>query len=201
MLISEIDPDALSRDETTRLLFGDKEARPFNGDCVFVFGGRGAARVAKAAELYNAGRAPIVLFSGGSRYGKHDTPTALRMKEDAIECGLPANAIDVECESDNTRENVLASLLVLDRRLGLHTIRRLLVVSIPWHMRRCLLTLSTYAPDWIEYTWCPADYRDHQPDTWWKHDEAELYVTKEVRTLVEAVRSGQLRDLDINLGR
>ena len=77
------------------------------------------------------------------------------------------------------------------------TIQRLLVVSIPWHYRRSLLSLKTYYPQWIDYTWCPANYKECQSDNWWQYPKSYEYVMREISNLVEFVREGQLMDMNI----
>jgi uncharacterized SAM-binding protein YcdF (DUF218 family) len=121
------------------------------------------------------------------------------MRERAVALGARDGLILTETLSNNTQENVLASMLVLDRAIGLHKIHRLLVVSIPWHMRRCLVTLQTYMPAWIEYGWAPAPYVDHQRDNWWRRPDAEACVTSECEKLVQYAREGQIRDIEIGL--
>ncbi len=150
MLISTIGPDCLTREQITNLVFGGPPATSGvvtgvggMGDCIFVFGGSNIERVDRAVELYRAGKAPLILFTGGTKWGQRPVAEALEMREKALACGVPDQAILVEPESNHTKENVLASLLVLDRAIGLHRLRRLLVVSAPHHMRRCLLALRT----------------------------------------------------------
>lgn len=146
MWLSAIDPGALTRQQLTRLLYGTglpdpvsdaRRRRPdeHGGDCIFVFGGPHPERVTTAVRLYREGCAPAVLFSGGTKWGQRTEPEAMTMRRHALTMGVPAEAILVEIESNHTKENVLASLLVLDRAIGLHRLRRLLVVSAPYHMR------------------------------------------------------------------
>jgi hypothetical protein len=47
-----------------------------------------------------------------------------------------------------------------------------------------MLTLKTYYPKWINYTWCPANYKQHQPNNWWQNPEAYDYLMKEITNLV-----------------
>jgi hypothetical protein len=181
-------------------VFGEQEDHNSEpGDCAFVFGGSNPERVARAAELFRKGRTPLVLFSGGTRWGERARPEALVMRERALELGIPAENILVECESNHTKENVLASLLVLDRVLGLHKLRRLLVVSSPLHMRRCLLTMRTYMPGWIQYSWYPDDRKRCRADNWWKDAADKQRVLREARSLVNYVREGQLLDENLEL--
>ena len=124
---------------------------------------------------------------------------ALEMREKALARGIPDEAILVEPGSNHTKENVLASLLVLDRIIGLHRLHRLLVVGAPHHARRCLLTLCTYMPRWVEFTWCPDDRPHPRADNWWERSEDERLIRKEARSLVTYVRERQLLDQELHL--
>ena len=201
MLISQLDPEQLSREQITHLLFGNEKDKDDGsyGDCIFTFGGKGIERVKKAVELYNSGRSKHILFTGGNKYRKYSTPEAIEMRDSAIKLGVPRSDIIVECESNNTKENVISSLVILDHHFGLHNIKRLIVISIPWGMRRQLLTLRTYFPKWIKYTWCPANYEDHQSNNWWLNPEVSEYVLNEVKTVIKLTQEGQIIDEDIKI--
>jgi uncharacterized SAM-binding protein YcdF (DUF218 family) len=121
------------------------------------------------------------------------------MRDNALKMNIPKEAILTEEISNNTKENTIASLSVLDHKFGIHTVKNLLVISIPWHYRRAILNLKTYYPKWINYTWCPANYQEHQPDNWWKYPESYEYVIQEIANLIEFVRQGQLIDVEIEI--
>lgn len=198
MLISSLDPSTLTLDQITGLLFTDLVDDGKNGDCIFVFGGRSVRRIKKAGELFLANRAPYILVSGSSaRWEDKTTTEAEWMKEHLIEMGVPEEKILLEEQADNTTENVVASAFILQRNFGLHNIKRILVVSSPFHMKRCSLTLQTYMPSWIHNTYCPDDRPFGQKDTWWKDPVEEKKVLKEVRSLIRYVKEGILMDVDI----
>ena len=121
------------------------------------------------------------------------------MKDNAIKLDVPPKVILTEELSYNTKENAISSLFTLENKFGIHTITRLLVVSIPYHYRRCLLTFETYYPKWISYTWYPADYKSCQPNNWWKHPDFNNYVIREINTVIELIREGQLIDVEIEI--
>ena len=199
MRISEIDPDALNIEQLTKLLFGGIRDDGKSGDCIFVFGGKTPHRVLKAAQLYKHDRAPYILLSGGSGRWDHPKPEALWMKEHLLALSIPNDRILLECEAANTTENVIGSMMVLQKKFSLHRLKRLLVVSSPYHMRRCALTLKTYMPNWIEYTLCP-DHRPYgQSYNWWKAEKERNQVISEAKALVTYVREGILMDWDIEL--
>lgn len=93
--------------------------------------GRGADRVWHAARLYHAGKAPLLVLSGGVvRTG--DESEALAMRELLLALGVPAAAILLEDGSDNTASNAARTAQLLRSR-GLE---RPLLVTSALHMPR-----------------------------------------------------------------
>lgn len=149
--ISQLQPDKLSDSQLTDLLFKNLEDDNEVGDVIFVPGSSKAViyRLPKAIQLYNEGRAKKILFSGGVIWEGTNFTEAQLLKQRAIELGIPEEDILTEDLSLHTKENVLASLLILDRAFELHNIKRIIVVTTRYHMRRTLLNLKTFMPNWI----------------------------------------------------
>lgn len=203
MLISQMDAEALTRDQITRLVFGtdhEVDDGTFTGDCIFVFGGKNLDRVRKAVDLYKQGRAPYILFTGGDRFGEWEQSEAVMMRDEAIKMGIPAESIIIETMSNHTKENIIASLIVLDRALGLQRIHRLLLVSAPGHMRRCQLLLRTFMPPWYEYVWCPDNRPQGRRDNWWTDSIEEKRVHDELKKVMGGVKGRFFVDTDIDIG-
>ncbi len=195
MRLSELNPDNLSIDQITAFIFDDTVDDNKNGDCIFVFGAKTIHRVIKAAKLYHDKRAPKVLVSGSAaRWGEKEETEGMWMKNRLMELGVPEHDILLELEAANTTENVIASLMVLQRSFGLNQIKRLLIVSSPYHMKRCHITLKTYMPDWISYSLCPDDRESGQRNNWWKDEQETARVMKELRSIRSYVRKGILKD-------
>jgi vancomycin permeability regulator SanA len=195
LLTSQIDVDNITKEQVQKLLFDDMVDDGKSGDCIFVFGSKNAVtyRVPKAVELYKQGRAGKIMFTGGV----FNTPESKTMKSSAIQSGVLETDIMIETRSKHTKENVLSALLVLDRSIGLHRIKRMLVVTTHYHMRRCLLTLQTYMPDWIEYTICKVDDKVTRADNWWLNEIGTKRVRKEITGLVKYIRQGQIKDFEL----
>jgi uncharacterized SAM-binding protein YcdF (DUF218 family) len=87
-------------------------------------------RTLHAARAWREGRAPIIVFSGGT--GDNPCPIAEAMARLAREIGVPASAIHTERFSRSTYENARLTAPLL-RRLG---VRRVLVVTDRLHERR-----------------------------------------------------------------
>lgn len=201
MYISKLDIEKLTDNQMTKLLFSDIEDDNEGGDCIFVVGSSKAIqyRLPKAVELYKEGRASKILFSGGVKWKGSDFPEAIALKKEAIKLGVPENDILTEDISLHTLENVLASLLVLDREFHLHNIERLLVVTTSYHMKRLHLTLKTYMPDWIKYTLCPAEDNNTRRDNWFLSEVGRQRVQNESSKVIKYVKQGALCDLKINI--
>lgn len=198
MLISEINPKELTQEQIIKLLYpGDSKESEMFGDCIMVFGQGNLDRAKKAIQLYKEGRAPIILFSGGDKWGERNGIEAIFMKEFALEQGIPEEAMVIETLSNHTKENVLASILVLDRALGIHKIKRIIAVSNSGHLRRCQLTLKTYMPNWIDFIMVGVEAE--LPENWWNIRPIRERAEKEVRSLIQYIHEGQLEDEEIDL--
>jgi len=198
MLISEMNLDELNSEHIKKILYpGDPDESEMYGDCIMVFGNGNLDRASKAIQLFKEGRAPIILFSGGDKWGEREEIESIRMKQFAIEHGVPEEAIVVETLSNHTKENVIASILVLDRALQIHKVKRIIAVSDSGHLRRCLLTLKTYMPSWIDFVMVGTDMA--LPPNWWNIPPIRERAEKEVRGLIGYIKEDQLVDEDITL--
>lgn len=196
MKISELDPNNLTDVQMTTLLYKDIKDDLRKGDCIFVFGSSKALqyRLPKAIQLYQEGRADKILFSGGTIWNGTHFPEAMVLKNKAMELGIPEKDILVEQTSTHTKENVLASLIILDRAFGLQNIKRLLIVTSTYHMRRTFLNLKTYMPNWIEYSLCPAEDTNTKMGNWYLNEDGRRRVESESRKLISYIRQGALVD-------
>ncbi|UXH46232.1 YdcF family protein [Rossellomorea vietnamensis] len=201
MYISKINQEHLTYDQMTQLLFSSIHDDQLKGDCIFVAGSSKAVkyRLPKAVELYKQGRAGKILFSGGVKWQGNEYTEAEELKRGAISLGVPEKDILIETVSLHTLENVLASLLVLNREFHLHNTRRLLVVTTSYHMRRLHLTLKTYMPEWISFTLCPVDDDNTNEDNWFLSETGVKRVQGETGKLIRYVKQGALKDEDVDI--
>ena len=128
---------------------------PARADVIFVFGSQALSVPARAAELYRAGHAPVVLASG--RYGRmtrdvFDQPEALVFRDRLLRDGVPREAIVTETEAGNTLQNVRFGLAALRRKRI--AVCSALLVAKPFVMRRCAATFARQAPD-VRVRCCP----------------------------------------------
>jgi len=122
---------------------------PEKADCIVVFaGGVGESgkamqgyeeRVKYAVELYKNGFADHLIFSSGySFYFKEP----FIMKALAVSLGVPEQNIRIDDKASNTYKNVLLTKEILEK----NNWQKILLVSAPYHMKRCALILQKNAP-------------------------------------------------------
>jgi uncharacterized SAM-binding protein YcdF (DUF218 family) len=93
--------------------------------------GSAADRIWHAARLYRAGKAPVLLLSGGSHRPQHETE-AMAMKALLMDLGVPESALWLETRSLTTGQNARFSAEILRHR-GVDTV---ILVTSAMHMRR-----------------------------------------------------------------
>ncbi len=95
-------------------------------------------RLLHAAALYKAGKAPILLLTGGNAPGFE--PEAVSMKKILLALGIPDEAMVLEEASRNTWQNAEYSSAVLQAR----AIKKILLVTSAYHMRRASLEFARF---------------------------------------------------------
>ena len=136
------------------------DSGPFKADVIVILGGA-MGRPKRAAELFAAGEAPIVLCSGLG-----DCESNRRFLEQG---GVPRAAIQLECESKNTSENARFTIKLL-RESGA---QRVIIVTSWYHSRRALNCFAHYAPDLTFYS-RPSSFASSRAD--WKPKGVEGYI-------------------------
>ena len=110
-------------------------------------------RVLHGARLYLAGKAPLLVFSGGRiSWGQGQTKSeAEDMAELAMALGVPASAIAIEPDSLNTFENATYTKALLSDR----GIDQILLVTSALHMPR---SLAIFKKQGFAATPAPTDF-------------------------------------------
>ena len=201
MLVSRITEDDLSIALIDRLLFQGIEDTGENADCMIVLGSIKAAkyRVPVAAQAYKAGRAGKIMLCGGKLRdfpeGKYSE--AEHMRRAALELGADEEDIILENHSMNTIENLLCALVELQSAFGLHTIRKVLLVTTAYHMRRSLAIARYLFPAHIEVIPCPANDTNTRRENWMKSDVGIQRAKNEAMKIVDYVNNGVIPNFEI----
>ena len=103
-----------------------------------------ADRVLHAARLYRAGKAPLIITSGGDVFPQqHSRPESDLIAELLVEWGVKLTDIIIENQSRNTYENAQLSRQILKDR----KIQRVLLVTSALHMPRALAIFKSAGID------------------------------------------------------
>lgn len=201
MLVSRIKEEDLTHEMIDRLLFQGLEDTGENADCVIVLGSIKAAkyRVPVAAQAYNAGRASKIMLCGGKLRdfpdGKYSE--AEHMCQAALALGVAEEDIVLENSSQNTVENILFALIELQRAFWLNKVRRVLLVTTAYHMRRSLAIARYLFPDHIEIIPCPANDNNTKRDNWMNTPVGVERAKSEAMKIVSSVMGGIIPDFEI----
>ena len=140
--------DAVREDLQTLWDYMRLDMAPGPADVIAAFGCYDEQIPIRAAELYHAGLAPVVVFSGG--LGRNtdrlwQTAEAERFAAIALDAGVPEHAIVLETRSKNSAENYLFTKALLAER-GIPA-KRVLTVHKPYMERRVWAAMPVYWPE------------------------------------------------------
>lgn len=132
-------------------------------------------RETRAASLYFAGRAPLILLSGGALEGDvSDTATMARSLQ---QLGIPAEAIIQETQSKNTLENAELTGQILRPMQK----KRILLVTSALHMPRAMLAFeSTAILAWPAPLPAQIQWRQSADRFIWKPDLHTLLASRSI---------------------
>ncbi len=109
-----------------------------------------ADRLVHAVELFKAGKAPVVLVSGGA---SPDARAEAQLMEQTLGVmGIPRRAVVRESQSRDTYENARFSAILLEGK----ELQRILLVTSAFHMRRAR---AVFEAQGLEVIPAPTDYQ------------------------------------------
>lgn len=201
MWVSKITEEDLTDELIDRLLFEGLADTGENADCIIVLGSMKAAeyRVPMAVNAYYAGRADKIMLCGGAlrSFPEGEMPEAEQMCKRVIELGVPKENIIIENMSQNTVENILCGLVELQRKFWLNRVKRVLLVTATYHMRRSLAIARYLFPAHIEIIPCPADDDNTNRNNWMNTPDGVERAKGEALNIIRCVRNGVFPDFTI----
>lgn len=201
MWVSEITAKDLTNDVIDRLLFEGLTDNGASADCIIVLGSIKAAkyRVPAAAKAFFSGRSGKIMLCGGKvrDFSSGRMTEAENMYEKVLELGVPETSVIMETSSQNTIENLLCSLLELQRSMWLNRVKSVLLVTTTYHMRRSLHLAKYLYPSHIDVYPCPADDMTTKRDNWMNTAEGIGRAKAEALNIVTCVNNGVIPDFKI----
>ncbi len=201
MLVSGIKEEDLTLEIIDKLLFQDLEDTGENADCIIVLGSIKAAkyRVPIAVDAYKAGRSGKIMLCGGTLrdFPLGQSSEAEQMYLAALELGVPKEDIILENSSQNTVENILFALVELQRTFWLNKVRRVLLVTTAYHMRRSLAIARYLFPPHIDIIPCPANDNNTRQNNWMNTPAGIARTKGEAMNIVRCIINGVIPDFEI----
>lgn len=201
MLISQLKREALSEESVDRVLYRGLEDGGESADCIIVLGSGKASKykLPIAFEAYRSGRAPKLLLCGGTvrDFPEGRMSEAEHMRIHAINLGANADDILMDDRSQNTVENMFGALMELQRAFLINRVKRVLLVTTSFHMRRSLLIARYLFPRHIEVMPCPADDTNTRRENWMKSEVGRKRAFDEVGKIVDCVENGLFPDFEV----
>jgi uncharacterized SAM-binding protein YcdF (DUF218 family) len=132
---------------------------------VAVSGGNTSIRAAEAIRLYREGWADTLIFSGAAA-DTSGPSNAEAMRRQAIAAGVPASAINVEEQSQTTKQNAQEVRRLL-AEAGEGSAKRVILVTSPYHQRRASLEFRVLTGDGIAIVNRPTPNDPDWAALWW----------------------------------
>lgn len=127
----------------------------------------------------------------------------MMMRNLAITLGVKEEDIYVEDKSNSTIENIQNVYKLLDKIDGIENIKRIILISSEFHMKRCLAIAKKVFPLNVKFTLSPALDGYSDKDNWYLleyfQDSGRFNVTWEEKLLVENAQKGNIVDLNVEI--
>lgn len=201
MRLSEIEGENFSDEEIQRIVYSEVEDSKRKTEYAVVFGNSMLIkeRVNTAVESYKRGRVKKLIFTGGSggvSNQKHDfVPEAIKMKNLAIDLGVREEDILVECQSNNSFENVDNSLKMLPGSCNCISI-----ITSEFHLKRCMAIIKKKFPT-MEVVLIASKDGFSDSDNWFLSDNSwnsgRNLATYEANLLIKYAKNNQIYDLEL----
>lgn len=140
------------------------DSGPIHADVLVVLGGGGSERPNRAAELFKAGAAPLVICTGAGDVGYH--------KDWLIDAGVPLQDIELETRSFTTRENALFTISLMRAQ----HLKSAIIVTTWYHSRRALACFEHFGPD-LQFFSRPSYFGWTRPE--WRFHGISAYIRAE----------------------
>ena len=170
------------------------ESKPEKVDMAFVFGTMHQEPIQLAYDLYQNNYISKIIVSGG--INKHIGGNEAKIiSQELIKMGVKKEDIVLEDKSTNTLENVIFAKKVIDKKIGLNNIKKILVVVKSFHARRALMTLNKHFPKHIKFIPIVYNLFGFDKTNWFKSKVGKEKVLGEYAKIKEYLKKGDIEEL------
>ncbi len=219
MYLSELENQPITRELADKIVYATPDYNGETAPCAIVLGSTKGHiyRLPKAIELYKEGKVQKILLSGGAKWafpfdddfslaegfpGCAASPEgkmseADRMQFTALKLGVNPEDLLLDNLSMTTIENMVCSLVTLEKSVRLYNINEVILVTTSYHMRRSLGLARMLFPKWIRIIPCPSEDHNTRRDNWWKTEVAAKRVHNEIDLMIQYIKKGIMEDFEI----
>ena len=154
-------------------------------------------RLPAAVAAFHAGRAGKIILCGGKvrDFPDGQYSEAQHMYRAALALGIPEECLILENTSENTVENIRFAQAELEKQFP--CIRKILLVTTAYHMRRSLAIARHIFPKHIAVIPCPANDTHTRRDNWMLSPAGIERATTEAKKIIWYVANGLIPDFEI----
>ena len=201
MRLSEVkDLNSLTYEQMHEIVYGGVKDDGKSADVAFLLGSRPdvcKSRAEGAARLYKAGRVKYIVPSGGVEwdYGGGRISEANYMTEILLSEGVPREAIILENEARTTKENMLFSVVQINRELRLENVSSVIIVTSSNHIRRSMGLAKWLLPRTMEISAYPTD-EIYPVSVWTSVPELKAVMKSSVSLKKGLIDHGFIEDIE-----
>ncbi len=181
-----------TRAAIARFLFIEDAPGPV--DLAFVLGSPTPSSLTPALTLYRNGQTPKILISGSGQTAS-GLPEWQVYRDLALADGIPPEALLIEPEATNTRENFIYGADLIDRQIGWQHIGAVAICAKAYHLRRAYMTARKVFPEGVKLIALPAaGPGDITADDWWTTPQGRNRILEELGRISDYSLKNHLGD-------
>ena len=181
-----------TRAAIARFLFISDPPEPV--DLAFVLGSPTLSSLTPALSLFHNGQTRKILISGRGPSAS-GLPEWQVYRDHALASGVPPEALLIEPEAANTRDNIIFGADLVDRLIGWHMVKTVAICAKAYHLRRAYMTACKVFPAGVRLIALPAQGPgDITSDDWWTTPQGRNRVLQELGRISEYSLKNHLGD-------
>ena len=201
MYLSKADADGLSKKAAEDVVFNKLVTVKEKCDAALVLGTglKGAKRRAEtAAAYYKEGLFDKIISTGGNEHkiGSEKIKESVFIKKTLVENGVKKSDVICENRARNTPENMIFSLAELSLKTDVLSLKKIAVVTEPFHLRRSLILARAFFPSYIDICGY-ADGLEEDKKNWSCDKTLINLVYGEIKLIKQLILCGVTADIEV----
>jgi len=177
--------------DLTKFMFIESPEIP-SVDITLVLGHQEPKVMENVYPLYEKKLVSKILISGYASLPEHP-PEAVCFATYGNKLGIAENDLVIDTKATNTKENFQEFLKILKKDFDIENIKKVLLVTKAFHLRRASITAQSILPKHFEYYYLPVfDNRKINKNNWWQDPKRAEIVMSELKKIGQYYLQGDL---------